>query len=92
MTTRARPKRRLVTEAWLSDLVAQCARLSRYSRVLADLVEALPTCADCSAPATCRRRGEGRWCDEHAPKGCLEYPRSAPLRRALDLLAKKPAP
>jgi hypothetical protein len=70
------------------DPVVQVAELRRTLRAL---VDALPRCDNCPAPATrARRRGEGRWCDGHAPEGCPEYPRAAPLRAALALLAGAP--
>lgn len=87
MKPRARPQHRLVTDEWLCSLIAAIERLVKYPGVLADLVAALPRCDDCSDPATrAWRRGEGRWCDHHAPPGCPDYPRAEPLRRAQALL------
>ena len=66
------------------DPVVQVAEVRMALRAL---VDALPRCGSCSAPATrAWRRGEDRWCDEHAPEGCPEYPRAVPLRAALALL------
>lgn len=64
---------------------------------LAHLVVALPTCAHCNKPATWAwARGQDRYCDEHGvgpeskfgPGHVLEYPRAAPLRAAMALLAE----
>lgn len=50
------------------------------------LVDALPKCDHCSAPATkATKRGGGRWCDEHGPHDA-DYPRAAPLRALVKLL------
>ena len=55
---------------------------------LSSLVTALPRCDECSCPATRARGRVGeRYCDEHGP-GATEYPRAAPLRKAIALLEK----
>ncbi len=55
----------------------------RAAHVLHKLVESLPRCGECRKPATrAFKRGENRWCDEHAPAGCPDYPRAKALRDA----------
>lgn len=69
------------------------ADLSQYGDVLRQLYDTLPKCIGvgpdhhCNHPATkAFRRGEGRWCDLHAPEGCPDYPRAEALRRATKIL------
>lgn len=63
------------------------------------LCEALPRCGGasdgpepflerlCAKPATkAWGRAGARYCDEHAPEGCPDYPRAAPLRAVLAAL------
>ncbi len=63
-------------------------------RALRDLVAALPRCSYCEKAATrAFRRGALRYCDDHkavAETGneAPEYPRAAPLREAVKLLAE----
>lgn len=55
--------------------------------LLRALVASLPQCGLCSQPATkSYERGGKRWCDEHAPSDCPDYPRAESLRRALAAL------
>jgi len=55
---------------------------------LNDLVWSLPKCDNCLTPATkAYKRGEGRWCDKHAPEGCPDYPRAQAVRNALVILS-----
>jgi hypothetical protein len=64
--------------------------LYRARAVLRELVDALPRCDHCHAPATrAHGRGGARYCDEHAPAGCPPYPRAEPLRRALAALGRE---
>ena len=63
------------------------ADLTQAEEVLRRLYETLPKCDDCKRAATkAFKRGEGRWCDRHAPEGCPDYPRAAALRHAERLL------
>ncbi len=57
--------------------------MSIADKILYDLTATLPKCDACPEAATrAFRRGEGRWCDAHAPEGCPPYPRAEALRRA----------
>ena len=61
--------------------------------LLSELCATLPKCDSCTDPATkAFRRGEGRWCDAHAPQGCPDYPRAAALRKAAAALRGEPIP
>ena len=67
--------------------------LGAAEEILRALYETLPKCSgilnveECAHPATkAFRRGEGRWCDTHAPEGCPDYPRAPAVRRAANLL------
>lgn len=86
------------------DLRARCLQLLSYAsatiyrlagelahvREMGDaLVDALPTCDDCGAPATkAVFRGGGRWCDGCGPL-YADYPRAAPLRAWQEARAKR---
>src|SRR6202012_5790828 len=55
----------------------------RFRNALAFLVSTLPKCGLCDRPATkAYERGGRRWCHEHAPEDCPDYPRAAALRIA----------
>ncbi len=67
--------------------------LSQTGDVLRQLYETLPKCDGIAAVEACKhpatkafRRGEGRWCDLHAPPNCPDYPRAEALRRARKIL------
>jgi hypothetical protein len=70
------------------------ADLNQVADILRQLYTSLPKCdgdpdkgETCGHPATkAWRRGEGRWCDLHAPEGCPDYPRAEALRRAAKIL------
>jgi hypothetical protein len=71
-----RERRDAVAEAAEENLRLR-ARLDAFERLLA----ALPRCELCDSPATkAWRRGGARWCDNHAPFNCHDYPRAAALR------------
>lgn len=78
-----------------------CGKILPTYRELRDaareLLAALPKCdavcewmgttATCRNPATrAFRRGEGRWCWDHAPPGCPAYPREPAVRDLWSLL------
>lgn len=69
-------------------------RRRQLHEALAALVEALPKCSLCQRSATrAQDRGGPRYCDDHLTSAFYpEYPRAAPLRAAILLLAQEPAP
>jgi hypothetical protein len=82
---------------WPSGFVPNCPatweeQIKPFRTALSDLVAALPKCGimvdghQCGNQATRSwERGRTRYCDEHGPL-VPEYPRAAPLRRAIALL------
>lgn len=79
------------------EVVAWVEGLEKAARAL---VEALPRCDDldnercrCTRPATkAYGRGTTRYCDEHAPIDCPDYPRAAVLRELLAVLSGAASP
>lgn len=77
-----------------AQLAALTEERDRLHLAVHALVDALPRCtAFCEFEVRCSkvatkawRRGEARYCDMHAPDGCPDYPRAAPLRNILSLL------
>lgn len=74
------------------DLADAVTEIRELRAALSDLIESLPKCEKHGRPATrALMRGSDRYCDEcgaedeHHPE-VPEYPRAAPLRRAIALL------
>jgi hypothetical protein len=72
-------------------LDASFATVLELRSALRDLVDALPRCDECLAPATHHDCSNAElYCDDHIPAGRHDHaqPYAAPLRNALALLAE----
>ena len=70
---------------WLGSRALQQLRDAAQS-----LLETLPRCDHCSRVAThAYRRGEERFCTEHAPNACPPYPRATAIKILKGLLGRE---
>jgi hypothetical protein len=52
-----------------------------------ELLDNLPKCVECQRPATCAYElTQKRFCDDHAPDECPEYPRANAMRKIMKRL------